>query len=389
MQARIDQLEAKVAEQDKELAAAKQAAAAPAPASATPDVAAAAKPSFFETVNVNGFAAASYFFNFNNPHAGSLQGGNAPVDLLHPDANSFSLDELWLTLSRDATEDQRAGFRADFVYGKTASILSGNNVDGNAGNDFDLYQGYVTYLAPIGNGVTLQAGKFATLLGAEVAQSKDNWNITRGNVYNYLQPINHTGVLASTAIGPATATFGFVDETRAFPATNADKNRNKALLFGVSATGEKLAGSFAGTYGRAPGGSRAGDKELILDWIARFTPNEKLSSYVNFDYISSENTADPTLAYDGFGVAGAARFAVTDATGIAGRVEYLKLNPDLGSDFGIWGITGTLDHKLTDALTLRGELRYDALTTSGELYVDKDGLTDDQVTAGLELIYSL
>jgi hypothetical protein len=388
LQARVEQLEAKLATQGQELAAAKQATAA---APATPDVAADA-PSFFDTISVNGFVAASYFYNFNHPDGDSLIGSNAPVDLLHPDSHSFSLDQVWLTLSRDASEDQRAGFKADFVYGKTASILSGNNAgDGFAGNDFDLYQGYVTYLAPIGEGVTLQAGKFATLIGAEVAQANGNWNVTRGNVYNYLQPINHTGVLASTPIGPVTATFGVVDETRAFPATNADKNNNKALLFGLAATGETFAGSFAGTYGRSPTGATKHDKELILDVIARFTPNETISSYVNFDYISSENSAIPSLEFDGFGISGATRVALGEKSGVAGRVEYLKLDPDAGNDFGIWGLTGTFDHKLTDALTLRGELRYDALTESGNLYVGDDGPGDDdsQVTAGVELIYAL
>ena len=393
MQARIEQLEAKLAAQGEELAAAKQAAPA---ASALPDVAAEDEQSFFDTVNVSAFVAASYFYNFNHPDGDSLGGANAPVDLLHPDSNSFSLDQVWLTLSRDVSEDQRAGFRADFAYGKTASILSGNNNDGNAGNDFDLYQGYVSYLAPIGGGVTLQAGKFATLIGAEVAQARDNWNVTRGNVYNYLQPINHTGVLASTALGPVTATFGVVDETRAFPATNVDKNNNKALLFGLSASGETFAGSFAGTYGRAPQGVSVftpskNDKELILDFIARFTPNERISSYVNFDYISAENSFDPFNDYDGFGVSAAARFALAESTGVAGRVEYLKLDPQAGSDFGIWGITGTVDHALVGGLTVRGEVRYDALTTSGALYTGNDGAfdDDDQVTVGVELLYAL
>ena len=388
MQARIEQLEQKLAAQSQELAAAKQAA--PAAAAALPDVAADA-PSFFDTINVSGFVAASYFYNFNHPDGDSLSGSNAPVDLLHPDSHSFSLDQVWLTLSRDASEEQRAGFKADFVYGKTASILSGNNNDGNAGNDFDLYQGYVTYLAPIGDGVTLQAGKFATLIGAEVASAKDNWNVTRGNVYNYLQPINHTGVLASTALGPVSATFGVVDETRAFPATNVDKNNNKALLFGLGATGETFAGSFAATYGRSPTGATKDDKELILDFIARFTPSESFSSYVNFDYISSENSANPFADFDGFGISAAARFALAESTGIAARAEYLKLDPEAGSDFGIWGLTGTLDHALGGGLTVRGELRYDALTESGTLYVGDDGPgdDDDQLTVGLELIYAL
>jgi hypothetical protein len=395
MQARIDQLEAKVAAQSEELAAAK---AAPVPsASATPDVAAGEKPSFFDTVAVNGFVAASYFYNFNDPEGDSLAGSNAPVDLLHPDTNSISLDQLWLTVSRDATSDSRAGFKADFVYGKTASILSGNNNDGKAGNDFDLYQGYITYLAPIGEGVTIQAGKFATLLGAEVAQARDNWNITRGNVYNFLQPINHMGLLATTPIGPVTASFGIVDETRAFPALNADRNNNKAFLWGVSGSAGPFSGSFAGTYGDSPASTDNGDNEIILDFIGRFTPNEKFSSYVNFDWISTDTGSGNNV--DGYGVAAAARLALTDATGIAGRFEYLGLQDDASkSELKIWGITGTVDHKLTDGLTLRGEIRYDKstqgdlLTGGGDaIYVGKNGAfdDDDQVTAGLEVIYSL
>jgi hypothetical protein len=394
MQARIEQLEAKLAAQGNELAAAKQTASTAPAASATPDVAADA-PSFFDTISVNGFVAASYFYNLNSPDGDSLTGSNAPVDLLHPDSNSFSLDQLWLTVSRDVSPEQRAGFKADFVYGKTASILSGDNNDGAAGNDFDLYQGYISYLAPIGEGVTIQAGKFATLIGAEVAQANGNWNITRGNVYNYLQPINHMGVLASTPIGPVTTTFGVVEETRAFPALNVDRNNNKALLFGLSGSAGAFSGSFAGTYGDSPFSSSAKDNELILDFIARWTPNDKLSSYVNFDWVSSE-TGGNTV--DGYGLAGAARFAFNETTGIAARVEYLSLADDSSLDLKTWELTGTLDHKLLEGLTLRAEVRYDSAAAADlvligggdNLYFGDNGQAyDDQVTMGVELIYSL
>jgi hypothetical protein len=390
MQARIEQLEQKLAAQGAELAAAKQASAAPA-AAPLPDVA-ADSPSFFDTINVSGFAAASYFYNLNSPDGEDLSFSNGPVDLLHPDSNSFSFDQLWLTVSRDVSPEQRAGFKADFVYGKTASILSGDNNDGGAGNDFDLYQGYISYLAPIGEGVTIQAGKFATLLGAEVAQANGNWNITRGNIYNYLQPINHTGILASTPIGPVTTTFGVVDETRAFPALNTDRNNNKAILFGLSGGAGAFSGSFAGTYGDSPFSGSSEDNEVILDFIARWTPNETFSTYLNFDWTSTESGGNTV---DGYGFAGAARFAFNDSTGVAGRVEYMSLSDDFSGDLEIWGITGTLDHKLLDSLTLRGEVRYDSagaadLLTGGgdDLYFGDDGQDyDDQVTVGVELLY--
>jgi hypothetical protein len=386
MQAHMTQLEQKLVAATDQLAAAEQRIAAQEALAPTEAVdASSGLAPFLDTIDVSGFVSATYFWNFNDPDGSDQFGANAPVDLLHPDANSFSLDQLWLTISRDVSPEQRAGFKAEFVYGKTASILSGDNVDGSAGNDFDLYQGYVTYLAPLGAGVTIQAGKFATLIGAEVASSRDNWNVTRGNVYNYLQPINHTGVIASTPIGPVTATFGVVDETRAFPATNADPNHNKALLFGASAAGETFAGSFAGTYGRSPFGSSADDKELILDFIFRMTPSEKIAAYVNADYVSFEDSASTDV--DGYGIAAAARFALGERAGIAGRLEYLSLDPDSGGALSIFGITGTLDYALTDALTMRGELRYDDATDGGPIYVGDGGLEGDQVTAGLELLY--
>jgi hypothetical protein len=389
MQARIEQLEQKLAAQGAELAAAKQAAPA-----ALPDVA-ADEPSFFDTISVSGHVAASYFYNFNDVPGSINSRANAPVDLLHPDNNSISLDQLWLTVARDVSPEQRAGFKADFVYGKVASILSSDNNDGAAGNDFDLYQGYISYLAPIGEGVTIQAGKFATLLGAEVAQANGNWNITRGNVYNYLQPINHTGLLASTPVGPITASLGIVDETRAFPALNADRNNNKAILFGVSGGAGAFSGSFAGTYGDSPASGDNGDNEVILDFIARFTPNDKFGSYVNFDWISTDLGGN-TL--DGYGVAAAGRLALGESTGVAGRFEYLSLEDDFSSDIEIWGITGTVDQEIADGLTLRAEIRYDKatdadfITGSGDdIYAGDDGFfdDDDQVTAGVELVYAL
>ncbi len=229
-----------------------------------------------------------------------------------------------------------------------------------------------------------------------MASSRDNWNITRGNSYNYLQPINHTGILASTPIGPVTTTFGVVDETRSFPALNADRNNNKALLFGASGGGETWSASFAGTYGDSPAfySNDSSKNELILDFIGRWTPGEHFSTYVNFDYISSDvNGAADNV--DGYGISGAARFAFSERTGLAGRIEYLSLGDDLNNDLAIWGVTATLDHKLTDALTLRSEVRYD-MATDGELltgggddlYIGDDASGyDDQFTAGVEVLY--
>ena len=95
----------------------------------------------------------------------------------------------------------------------------------------------------------------------------------------------------------------------------------------------------------------------------------------------------------------AGRFALSDMMGLALRGEYVDLEFDLaglgGSDADnqIWGLTGTVDYKLTEKLMMRGELRYDDYGSGDDpfedVFVDEDTFDEsDQITAGVELIYS-
>lgn len=62
---------------------------------------------------------------------------------------------------------------------------------------FDLQEAYVSGLVPVENGLTLKAGKFATLLGYEVIESPNNLNFLRGYLFTLAIPLTHTGGLAS------------------------------------------------------------------------------------------------------------------------------------------------------------------------------------------------
>ena len=362
---------------------------------------------FLDTLEIGGWVAASYFYNFNDPSGRALGGANSTgggfIYPFRPDANSFSLDQFWIWMERPVSEENRSGFRVDLAYGKDAGILSGDfgAGDGFSGNDFELYQAYVQYLAPIGDGVTVQFGKFATLIGAEVVQSPDNFNITRGHVYNLFQPITHTGILASTNVGGMVdVSLGFVNETRSFPARDIDINKNKAVLWALGGGTDTIGWSIAGIHGDADSGngfdSPAGDKETIIDVILSFDPNEQFSTYINADWIETENSRGDDI--EGWGVAWAGRMAVTESTGVALRAEYATLDNFFGtsSDLDIWGVTTTLDHMLTDNLMVRAEVRYDDISDGPRLFVDDNsfgvGLADfdedDQVTAGVEVIYS-
>ena len=55
----------------------------------------------------------------------------------------------------------------------------------------------------------------------------------------------------------------------------------------------------------------AGDSEVILDFILNYDPNENFSSYVNIDYISTENSVAGSIGdVDGYGISAAGRMAV-------------------------------------------------------------------------------
>ena len=85
-----------------------------------------------------------------------------------------------LTLEKPVTEEAPIGFRTDLSFGDDAEAIHSTGL--GAGTDtFDLTQAYVATQIPFGDGIDLQFGKFVTLLGGEVIESKDNWNFSRSS----------------------------------------------------------------------------------------------------------------------------------------------------------------------------------------------------------------
>jgi hypothetical protein len=357
----------------------------------------------------------------------------------HGDHNSFEVDQLWFELERPVSEDARAGFRADIVFGKTADVLgdSAGTIDDGSSldeTDMEVYQAYAQYLAPLGDGVTFKFGKVATYIGAEVAPTVYNLNITRGNNYNLLQPINLVGFLAETKLGEyVDVGVGVVNETSSD--VDIDLNNDKAATWHIGVTGEELSASFNGIYGSSnsinlgkgftsdgitPIGALEADKDIIYDLIVRWDPFDWFSWYVNGNYRETDveqlgGIDAPNGDFTAWGVSTAGRFAITDKLGFALRGEYTKdadsfysalpftgatvvmpirdfTGVALGDETEIWGLTGTLDYALTDQLKVRTELRYDLADVEdgdSDVFIDEDDDSqEDQLVAGVEVIYS-
>ena len=400
-------------------------------------------PGFLGQITVGGWVSSTYFWNLNHPTdtnradfagpgvtcsslglgpgecgglGGTNQGDNGAFYPLHPDANSFQLDQVWFEVERPIDEENRAGFRLDTVYGETGALLNGggpNNRYPNRDNtSIYINQGYVQYLAPIGDGVTFKAGKFGTPIGYEVAQTVYNQNITRGNVWNLLEPIDHIGVTASYAFGDS----GFdamAGVANGFAPDSPDINEAKTVLGHLGWANEMLSVGVNGIWGGEVQGFDGAESGLV-NLLVKVNPTDRLALYVNGDYAFADADNSPKA----WGVAAGGRFGITDRTGISLRGEYVADNHQflgfggwekgtapgfqtfVGTDVEIWGVTATVDHLLTDQLMVRGEIRWDTISkdsgvNDGEFFHGSInnggsdfGLKGDQIVLGAEVIYN-
>ena len=287
------------------------------------------------------------------------------------------------------------------------------NPSGNF-TQFHLQTAWIEYLMPVGErNVKFEAGKMETWIGAEVVEAPQNFNITRGDVWQLMQPITNVGIRASMDFGEGfDAGLGFVNGTRT--AEDVDLNKNKAVVAKLGWSNDVFGAQVAGTYGDAAEsqgitGLPAGDKETILDVILSWDPNESFSGYINYDYLNSDCSANTVNGFPGTAVCGnsngvngdrlrghgvsvAGRYAVNDRTGVALRGEYLDLDSGTSNNFRVYSITGTLDYHLTNNLLVKAEGRFDqAENKNGTVFTDGNGNANDnndQIVTAVQVIYS-
>lgn len=373
---------------------------------------------------------AQYSFTAPGGFEGGLGGSNLGsglfFDPLHPDHNTFSLDQVWFEIEKEVSEESRAGFRTDFVYGKTAKFLNGGgpfNADINDDTALYIYQAYVQYAPPVGpEGTVMKFGKFATLIGAEVPGTIYNYNITRGQLWNLLQPIDHIGVMAGGPIGESGFDWA-IGGVNGFTQDSADINDGKSVTWHLGWANDAFSLGTNGIWGPETVGFD-GDEAGLIDVIAKWNPSDRFGMYVNGNFGWMEEPQGTNLNPYAWGVAVAGRYGITERTGFALRGEFVKdedgfvlfngrsgglqngpanpsLNPSGRTELNnVWSLTGTLDHLLTDQLMVRAEARYDKVDLdnadnevffeNGRKFDNGDSLfqESDQITLFLEVVYN-
>src|SRR5262249_50958168 len=213
----------------------------------------------------------------------------------------------------------------DGIGGEDAGLLHFAE-DGND-NSVDVRQAFLQYAA---GPVTLMAGKFVTLAGAEVINPTLNTNFSRSLLFFDSEPLTHTGVRGSYAVNDqVTVTAGINNGWNSTSTSFCSKTGEDGIAFAPS---RKLFALAVNAYfGRAEAFSSAGDllysgNKTLIDFVGTYNVTSQLSIVLNFDYDHQQDAVDVTGAFHDVSWHAAAvyvNYAINDAWRVSVRAEYL------------------------------------------------------------------
>ncbi|MGD0389676.1 MAG: outer membrane beta-barrel protein [Tepidisphaeraceae bacterium] len=156
--------------------------------------------------SITGFVEGGYFYDTNNPRLGTGPSGDSPTLVAFPGAysNRVLLDQVDLSISKtiDTTKKWDWGFLFENGYGTDDSYthshgMLDNRPPDDPQNQYDILQANLALLVPLGNGLTITAGKFVALLGQEVINPTGNVFYSHSYAFDYGVPFTNTGLMGT------------------------------------------------------------------------------------------------------------------------------------------------------------------------------------------------
>ncbi len=352
-----------------------------------------------------------YEYNFNKPigRANLLRAYDVS-------SNSFSINQVGLLLENapDLAKNKRWGARVDLQWGQATQTLQGNAFN-EARPDLyrNLFQAYGTYIVPVGKGVTVDFGKWASSLGAEGNYTKDQANYSRSFWFNYL-PYYHAGFRANYKFTDSLdVNYWVVNGTQQTEAINGFKDQ----LFGFDFTPSKQAKLTVNYYlgqehpdvvfypANVPGNAPTSLPQLqnvpflpirpaltgkthIFDSYLNLQATSKLNLLFEGDYVISRELAASRPDHTSGGSL-VAKYQFTPKLALAARAEYLSDRSGLfsGNIQSLKETTITAEYKLAEGFSIKQEWRRDA---SNHVYFFTDTLgilKKEQNTASMGLVW--
>jgi hypothetical protein len=295
---------------------------------------------------------------------------------LETKSNSFQFNLAKLSLLKTAPEKNSVGYRFDLMFGPAADSYSAfEPVPGQKEMIKNIQQAYITYNAPLGKGLTLDFGKWATFMGAEVLETIDNWHYQQSILFAYAQPYYHTGLRASYNVS---SKFGF--GAYVVNGWNSSFDNNTGKSAGLSATLTphpkfQLIQSWLG--GPEHTSTNEGWRNL-WDTVVNITATDQVGFKFNFDYGYDTNLPPLTGKSVWHGFAGSVKLSSKNQKhSFAPRFEYFKDRDGFatGTAQNLKELTLTYDLRLKPNFSTKFEYRGDfsnlpSFKKEGDLFAD-------------------
>ena len=313
-------------------------------------------PTFSDVLDASGIALSGYIAPMFEYHTYSGGGTTAP------DYNGFTLNQVGLTIAKQPTSG----------FGGVVNVIAGNSANpyysvGQPLSNPSILQAYLQYAT---GALTIIAGKYTTLVGAEVVAPTGNTNVSRSLLFSG-EPVAQTGVRATFAANSiVTLTAGVNNGWYNSFVTGADDTgdgNGKTIELGSSFTLSKtLSLSAQGYYGRGTYAGYESNREgnsWIVDGVVTWAATDALTLVGSVDWAGLSAPSDiggPAVHWSG--VAAYANYAINDAWRVSLRGEYFDDRD--GGSFGtsseyIKEGTVTFGYAPAKAFELRLEGRYD------------------------------
>lgn len=305
-------------------------------------------------------------------------------------SNSFSLQQAALVVddAPDVEKGQRFGLRVDLQFGQATDTVQGSAANEPRPEVYrNVWQAYGSYVFPVGRGLQVDFGKFASILGYETNYAKDDYNFSRAYLFDFL-PFYHDGVRTTLPVSDKLTVMYMltngIQQTEDF--NNFKSNHLAAIVKPIPAvtwTTSYYFGQEQPDHGQ-PDGPNGWFK--VFDTNATVAPTTALTLAIDVSHTTNQlRSGDPSLSLDGLGAY--LRFQISPPIALAVRYERLD---DEGLFGGIAQLlqegTFTAEYKFAEGFLVRGEFRRD--WSNASFFPARHGETrDHQNTALVGLVW--
>ena len=298
-----------------------------------------------------------YGYNFNHPATG--QNILRAYDV---SSSGFAINQADIILERapDVAAGRRVGGRVDLMFGQATEALQGSRANELRPDVFrHLFQAYGTWVAPVGKGLTLDFGKWASAFGIENNYTKDQLNYSRSYWFNFL-PYYHAGLRVSYPLNNKTAVSYWLNnglnQTEDF---NSKRSQAVLLSFNQGSVSANL-NYHVGREQRASGGREPRGRSHVLDSYVTWQANRRLTLAAEADYAITrvEEWSAPQKVTGG---AAYARYRWNPRLSLATRYERLNDSGALfsGTRQNLNDATATATFDVAEGFQMRWEYRRD------------------------------